>query len=103
VNPVLSEDEPTIDTAVSVRTNSVAPFDFEFIVAQGNSALISVVTNFPEPGVTNVIKSYEPPPKVKYDEIRFGDSWMGVTGVPEPGLIFLALGLILAAVGLRKN
>jgi|GEM_PF-1968133 len=102
VNPVLSEDEPTIDTAVSVRTNSVAPFDFEFIVAQGNSALISVVTNFPEPGVTNVIKSYEPLPEVKYDEIRFGDSWMGVTGVPEPILGFLALGLILAAVGLRK-
>lgn len=103
VNPVLDETEPTLDSAVSVSTNGVRAFEFVSIMSQGNSALISVVTNIPGPGVTNIINTYETPPKVKYDEIRFGDSWMGVTGVPEPCLTFLTFGLIFAALGLRKQ
>ena len=103
VNPVLGESPPAIEDAVSSKTN-IAYLAFNDLYALGDlyNSLISVVTNIPEPAVTNITTVYEAPAKVEYDEIRFGETWMGVTGVPEPGLVFLALGMILAVLGLRK-
>jgi len=103
INPVLGDTPPAIEDAVSSKTNiTYLAFNDLLAVVDVYNSLISVVTNIPEPGVTNITKVYEAPAKVEYDEIRFGDTWQGVTAVPEPCLVFLALGMILAALGLRK-
>jgi hypothetical protein len=88
INPTLSETPPDPSTAVSMSTNGFRPFTFDNFLVKADVDLINSITNI-SGGVTNVVNTYEAPPKVKYDEIRFGDSWLSVTGVPEPCLFIV--------------
>ena len=90
INPTLSEIPPTVNDAASLSTNGFGPFDFDGINVRSTLAVLSTSTNIVG-SVTNIYMTYRAP-KVNYDEIRFGDSWLGVTGVPEPvGLWIIGL------------